>query len=168
MLFSHLKRYARREIAKTQKTNMKKTIWKLMASILFVATLSVATEQSLAQNKKLPDGTIVYPDGSRKLPNGTVINKSGTVLKKNNNYPKDPVIRRNGDNRNVRKHRRYTNRTHLPPGQAKKVYGGSATDYAPGQQKKWRKNKKWKHDKVKGLNTYHGKPEKLKKEKEKD
>lgn len=24
----------------------------------------------------------------------------------------------------------------LPPGQAKKVYGGSATDYAPGQQKK--------------------------------
>lgn len=27
-------------------------------------------------------------------------------------------------------------RTNLPPGQAKKVYGGSAKDYAPGQQKK--------------------------------
>ena len=24
----------------------------------------------------------------------------------------------------------------LPPGQAKKIYGGSARDYAPGQQKK--------------------------------
>jgi hypothetical protein len=24
----------------------------------------------------------------------------------------------------------------LPPGQAKKIYGGSAKDYAPGQQKK--------------------------------
>ena len=25
----------------------------------------------------------------------------------------------------------------LPPGQAKKMYGGSAKDYAPGQQKKY-------------------------------
>ena len=29
-----------------------------------------------------------------------------------------------------------TRRKNLPPGQAKKIYGGSATDYAPGQEKK--------------------------------
>lgn len=28
----------------------------------------------------------------------------------------------------------------LPPGQAKKIYGGSAKDYAPGQQKKHKKH----------------------------
>ncbi|MEO8516356.1 MAG: quinol oxidase subunit 4 [Flavobacterium sp.] len=28
----------------------------------------------------------------------------------------------------------------LPPGQAKKVYGGSARDYAPGQRKKHHRN----------------------------
>jgi len=44
---------------------------------------------------------------------------------------------------------------HLPPGQAKKIYGGSATDYAPGQVKKknhgeknhhHKKNEHHKHD----------------------
>ncbi|MES2848766.1 MAG: hypothetical protein V4685_06895 [Bacteroidota bacterium] len=46
-------------------------------------------------------------------------------------------------------------RKHLPPGQAKKIYGGSAKDYAPGQVKKrkgwyWsKKHNKWykKHHK---------------------
>ena len=41
-----------------------------------------------------------------------------------------------------------TRRRKLPPGQAKKVYGGSAKDYAPGQRNK-RDNKagKYKHHK---------------------
>ncbi|MCU7694147.1 hypothetical protein ACFSPU_06630 [Haoranjiania flava] len=41
--------------------------------------------------------------------------------------------------RNDRYHRRsirYGTNTDLPPGQAKKVYGGKATDYAPGQLNK--------------------------------
>lgn len=41
--------------------------------------------------------------------------------------------------RNDRYHRRnirYGANTDLPPGQAKKVYGGKATDYAPGQLNK--------------------------------
>lgn len=41
-------------------------------------------------------------------------------------------------------------RKNLPPGQAKKIYGGSATDYAPGQVKKkkgHRKHKKHHHHK---------------------
>ncbi|AQW90559.1 quinol oxidase subunit 4 [Elizabethkingia anophelis] len=36
---------------------------------------------------------------------------------------------------------RYNNGNHgMPPGQAKKIYGGSAKDYAPGQRKKQRSN----------------------------
>jgi hypothetical protein len=38
-----------------------------------------------------------------------------------------------GDNDREFKARR---RKHLPPGQAKKIYGGSAKEYAPGQQRK--------------------------------
>ena len=37
-------------------------------------------------------------------------------------------------------------RRNLPPGQAKKIYGGSATDYAPGQVKKHHHRHKGKHD----------------------
>ena len=36
-----------------------------------------------------------------------------------------------------------TRRKNLPPGQAKKIYGGSATDYAPGQVNK-HNGKGWK------------------------
>jgi hypothetical protein len=43
-----------------------------------------------------------------------------------------------------------TRRKNLPPGQAKKIYGGSATDYAPGQVKKHHGNE-W--------NGEHGKKE---------
>ncbi len=36
---------------------------------------------------------------------------------------------------------RYNNGNNgMPPGQAKKIYGGSAKDYAPGQRKKQRNN----------------------------
>lgn len=53
-------------------------------------------------------------------------------------------------------------RKHLPPGQAKKIYGGSAKDYAPGQVKKgkgwyWNKDdKKWYRKHKKGnKHTHH-------------
>jgi hypothetical protein len=48
-------------------------------------------------------------------------------------------------------------RKNLPPGQAKKIYGGSATDYAPGQVKKHHGNG-WngEHDK-KEHSEKHGK-----------
>ena len=39
-----------------------------------------------------------------------------------------------------------TRRRNLPPGQAKKIYGGSAKDYAPGQKnKRYNKAGKYKH-----------------------
>ena len=41
-----------------------------------------------------------------------------------------------------------TRRRNLPPGQAKKIYGGSAKDYAPGQtNKKYNKAGKYRHPK---------------------
>ncbi len=86
--------------------------------------------------KRLPDGTIVYGDGSRKLPNGTIVYPNGStrntrginrtidgILHPNRNYPVN-TDRRGNNNRN-----------NLPPGQAKKIYGGSAKDYAPGHNK---------------------------------
>ena len=51
-----------------------------------------------------------------------------------------PVM--NGDRRTNNERKSYKvhtrRRKHLPPGQAKKVYGGSAKDYAPGPVKKER------------------------------
>jgi hypothetical protein len=44
-----------------------------------------------------------------------------------------------------------TRKKKLPPGQAKKIYGGSATDYAPGQVKKHHHGNGWKGE--------HGKKE---------
>jgi hypothetical protein len=52
------------------------------------------------------------------------------------------------------------NRKNLPPGQAKKIYGGSAKDYAPGQVKKrkgwyWDGDKKKWHRKHKHTKRHH-------------
>lgn len=45
------------------------------------------------------------------------------------------------------------NKRNLPPGQAKKIYGGQATDYAKGQQKKRaNQNRNWDNDNDQGHN----------------
>ncbi len=99
--------------------------------------------QSFAQEKKLPDGSIVYPDGTRKLPNGTVIYKEGrNTSRERGNYPEGTVILPDGSRRYPGDDRRYKHPGNLPPGQAKKIYGAqSARDFAPGHQKKWKGNK---------------------------
>ena len=105
-----------------------------------------------SQDRRLPDGTIIYGDGTRKLPNGTIIYKDGNNTNKGNNggaitLPDGSVVFPDGSRRYPNDDRRTTRRTKagknsgwLPPGQAKKIYGGSAKDYAPGQQKKWNGN----------------------------
>ena len=62
----------------------------------------------------------------------------------------------NGDD-NHRHHRivYHRKRKHLPPGQAKKIYGGEATDYAPGQVKKHHRYKHKKHAGHKGKGKHH-------------
>jgi hypothetical protein len=49
---------------------------------------------------------------------------------------KNTVIFRKTDSRRNTYPVYTTTRKNLPPGQAKKIYGGSATDYVPGQVKK--------------------------------
>lgn len=118
-----------------------------------IAAFCLASFSSNAQDRKLPDGTIVYGDGTRKLPNGTIIYKGGTVGNSGNNgtsvtLPDGSIVlpdgRRTYPGNKTYKHR---NGKALPPGQAKKIYGGSAKDYAQGQQKKHKnKQKDWKED----------------------
>ena len=84
---------------------MKKIIYKILLPTLFLGVLSLAFFDGISQNRKLPDGSIVYPDGSRKLPNGTVINKRGTVTRRNKDvrFPGRQVVWREGRNPNERR-----------------------------------------------------------------
>ena len=76
-------------------------------------------------SRQWPDGTIQYPDGTTRYPDGAVRYPDGRM-----SYPRN---QRNGDygynNNNNCNHR------NLPPGQAKKIYGGHAKDYAKGRGK---------------------------------
>jgi hypothetical protein len=73
---------------------------------------------------RYPNGTIVYPDGTVVHPDGTVRYPNGRV-ERNNRYP-DFDGRNNG--------RQCCNGCGMPPGQAKKKYGGHAKDYAKGKK----------------------------------
>lgn len=156
---------------------MKKLKLKKIISAGIILSTLLITVESFSQERKLPDGSIVYPDGTKRLPNGTVIYKGGNNGTKsypgNNNggavrlpdgtivYPDGSRTHpnsgdrrredRNDDDRRGNRHDRedddndhdnkrskHNNGRWLPPGQAKKIYGGEARDYAPGQQKKWK------------------------------
>lgn len=125
---------------------------KIIATAAFVVGFTTISVSGSAQAKKLPDGSIIYEDGTRKLPNGTVIYKDGSNEKNGAKRLPDGTVVVPGDRRYPETGRRDNGRygKDLPPGQAKKKYGGRAKDYAPGQQKKWKKNKDWK-------GHYHGK-----------
>lgn len=71
-------------------------------------------------SRQWPDGTIQYPDGTTRYPDGTIRYPNGTV-----SYPRNQRNDRwdNDDHRH-----------NLPPGQAKKIYGGNARDYAHGKK----------------------------------
>jgi hypothetical protein len=141
---------------------MKPKKFKAAIPAFLIAAFSLASLNGISQDRKLPDGTIVYGDGTRKLPNGTVIYKGGTVGNGDNNgtsvtLPDGSVVlpdgRRTYPGNKTYKHK---NGKALPPGQAKKIYGGSAKDYAPGQQKKYKnKQKEWRGDDRKGKGKKH-------------
>lgn len=125
---------------------MKTNYFKWMLSIFILAAFVFSSTESYSQTRKLPDGSIVYPDGTRKLPNGTVVHKDGTIKKRNSGKQ---VIYRDSRREEQRRRRREIERRNnnnngkrIPPGQAKKIFGGNARDYAPGHQKKWEKSRK--------------------------
>src|SRR3954452_12544387 len=81
-----------------------------------------------SQERKLPDGSIVYSDGTRRLPNGTIIYKGGNVA----GYPTIINVPGSTPIYPHPRERKHINRAGwLPPGQAKKIYGGTANQYAP-------------------------------------
>jgi hypothetical protein len=106
--------------------NLKKKIFTLLSAFLMLASLN-----AFAQKKSVYD--IIPGSGPKK----TTTSKNTVIFRKTdsrrNTYPVYTTRRKN-----------------LPPGQAKKIYGGSATDYAPGQVKKYN-GKSWKGE--------HGKKE---------
>lgn len=121
-----------------------KNIKKLVPAIMMAGTLLFSVT-GFSQTKKLPDGTVVYENGNKKLPNGTIIKKDGTILKTGGQRWPDGTLKVPGEDRNyskTRKKDKHKRKGHLPPGQAKKRFGGEAKDYAPGHEKEWKKNKK--------------------------
>jgi hypothetical protein len=85
-----------------------------------------------------------------------VIPGSGPKRPANRSLPGVVIV--HGRNEERRDHYPVYNgrRRNLPPGQAKKIYGGSATDYAPGQLKKRRSHEddRWERE---DNNEKHGK-----------
>lgn len=86
-----------------------------------------------------------YPNnGVYRTSDGSVYRRGEVYRDRNGNVYQNGRIIRNGDyggqtvvlGRNAPKK--------LPPGQAKKIYGGNAKDYAPGQMKK--RNGYWEKD----------------------
>lgn len=70
--------------------------------------------------------------------NGNVY-QNGRVIRTGDIYGQPGILGRNGDQTVYYPNQ---NRRNLPPGQAKKIYGGNAKDYAKGQQNK--RNNQWK------------------------
>ena len=105
--------------------------FKKKASGLLPVFLLIASCTASAQNKSVYD--VIPGSGPKK----TTTSKNTVIFRKTDSRKNTyPVYT--------------TRRKKLPPGQAKKIYGGSATDYAPGQVKKHH-GKSWKEE--------HGKKE---------
>jgi hypothetical protein len=122
---------------------MKNTPSKILLSAGLIAGCLLTTFAGNTQERKLPDGSIIYGDGTRRLPNGTIVYKDGNRTTNGGviTLPDGSVAYPDGTRRYPRTEKRRSSRTNgewLPPGQAKKIYGGQAKDYAPGQQKKWK------------------------------
>ncbi len=79
------------------------------------------------------DGT-VYRQGEIYRDRNGNIYQNGRVIGTDGSYGRPGVIVRNGGTNNV--YYPKNRQRKLPPGQAKKIYGGNARDYAPGQVKK--------------------------------
>ena len=74
-------------------------------------------------SRQWPDGTIQYPNGTTRYPDGAVRYPDGRMT-----YPRNQRNDNWGNNNN-------NNCVHnMPPGQAKKKYGGHARDYAKGKK----------------------------------
>jgi hypothetical protein len=132
----------------------------IIAGLVIVSSLSFQNTNAQSVTKRLPDGTVIYSDGTIRLPNGQVRypnTTNGTTYPTNypnykiRRYPRVAATQPDGsviypDGRIVypdgtvrfpdgRVYSPSNNSRWMPPGQAKKIYGGNARDYAPGHNK---------------------------------
>ncbi|GAC1585877.1 MAG: hypothetical protein NVS3B19_03880 [Ginsengibacter sp.] len=131
----------------------------LLGGVMFF--MCFLSTKSYSQSR-LPDGTIIYKDGSRQLPNGTVVYPNGTNRNNNGiNRTIDGILHPNRNNTvYTNRYPRRNNGQWMPPGQAKKVYGGDARDYAPGHNKgrgNWNRRGDDNEDGEHGNGRGHGK-----------
>lgn len=78
------------------------------------------------------DGT-VYRQGDVYRDNNGNVYENGRIIRRGDVYGQPGILGRNG---NQQVYYPNNNQRRLPPGQAKKIYGGNAKDYAKGQVKK--------------------------------
>ncbi|MHA6727633.1 hypothetical protein ACX3PU_06165 [Chryseobacterium sp. A301] len=101
---------------------------------------------------RTPEGTVYRQGDVYRDRNGNIY-RDGRVIERGNVYGRPGIIRR-AQSYNARR---------LPPGQAKKIYGGNAKDYAPGQVKKrqsvyyGQKKNSYKKGNYKKNNSYYKK-----------
>lgn len=112
---------------------------KSIFSLFLAAGLAVSAVSCGAANDPYygNNGGYGYPSGTVYRAGDGTVYRQGEVYRdrQGNVYQNGRIVRREG---NV--YSQYPNRRNLPPGQAKKVYGGDARDYAPGQVKKRYRN----------------------------
>ena len=82
---------------------------------------------------RTPDGTVYRQNDIYRDRNGNVY-QNGRIVRTGEVTGQPGILGRNGNTNQV--YYPNNNERRLPPGQAKKIYGGSAKDYAPGQLKK--------------------------------
>lgn len=120
-------------------SSVKKGALTVLCSFLLMSSLQLSAQKSVYD--------VVPGSGPKKAEPASapsVIKGTGTTKKPNRVYTG-------------------TRRRSLPPGQAKKIYGGSAKDYAPGQvkkEKRYKKHYKKHHKKNHGKHSkghHHGK-----------
>ncbi len=158
---------------------VKQTIMKNIKSLkFFIAIFAVVlltfaqSSNAQVQTKRLPDGSVVYSDGTIRLPNGHVRypnNNNGNTYPSNypdygiGRYPRTSTRQSDGsiiypDGRIVypdgtvrypdgRVYSPSNNSRWIPPGQAKKMYGAhDARDYAPGHNKNKNRNRDYENE----------------------
>ena len=74
-------------------------------------------------SRQWPDGIIQYPNGTTRYPDGAIRSPDGRMT-----YPRN---QRNDNRGNINNNNCVHN---MPPGQAKKKYGGHASDYAKAKK----------------------------------
>lgn len=97
-------------------------------------------------NKRTNNGTVYRANDGQVYRRGDIyrdrngnVYQNGRIIRTGDVYGNPGILGRNG---NQTVYYPNQNRRNLPPGQTKKIYGGSAKDYAKGQQNK--RNNQWK------------------------